>query len=485
MKKVLTLIAFTLCLLAVPRITQAATSVSNVQTAAVTKTVGTVTANPALNLRKTAVSTSAILVAIPKNSQVAVISKNTSNWYNVTYSGKTGWVSGAYLTVKSVAVTTTAPKPVVPAPPVATKIVGTVTANPVLNLRKTAVSTSAVLAAIPKNSQVAVISKNASNWYNVTYSGKTGWVSGAYLTVKTIAVTATATATAPKPVVPAPPVATKTVGTVTASPALNLRKTAVSTSAVLAAIPKNSQVAVISKNTSNWYNVTYSSQTGWVSGAYLTVKTVAVTGTGTAPAPVTGKEPSLVGKTIVLDAGHGYPDSGAVGPTGTKEKDNTLAIASMLATVLKAGGANVIMTRTNDNAPTNGNFDTRSDLQYRTSVANNAKADIFVSIHNDAFSNPAASGTSTYYSAANAKSALSMQLAADVQAELIKALGTSNRGVNQAGDYVIKYTNMPAILVEAAFITNPTEEKKLASNSVRQSIANAIMKGIVSYFKQH
>ena len=254
-----------MCMLAVPQITHAAT-------------VGTVTATPSLNLRKSAVTSAAVLASIPKNTQVDVISKNASNWYNVIYNGKAGWVFGQYLSVKT---NSDAPvTPVLTTPPVSavTKTVGTITASPALNLRKTAVTTSAVLAAIPKNTQVAIISKNASNWYNVTYNGQTGWVFGQYLSVGTVAVAPVT------PVVPTTPASsvTKTVGTVTANPALNLRKTAVTTSVVLAAIPKNTQVVVISKNASNWYNVIYNGQTGWVSGSYLTVKTVAVT------APVTG-----------------------------------------------------------------------------------------------------------------------------------------------------------------------------------------------------
>ena len=87
-------------MLAVPQLTYTAKPVYATE-ATTAKTVGTVTANPSLNLRKTAGTTSAILVSIPKNTQVDVISKNASNWYNVTYSGNTGWVSGSYLTVSS------------------------------------------------------------------------------------------------------------------------------------------------------------------------------------------------------------------------------------------------------------------------------------------------------------------------------------------------------------------------------------------------
>ena len=100
MKKPLTLVAIAICMLAVPQFAYTAKPVYATQ-ATIDKTVGTVTANPSLNLRKTEVATSEVLTSIPKNAQVSIISKNASNWYNVTYDGKTGWVSGAYLRTAS------------------------------------------------------------------------------------------------------------------------------------------------------------------------------------------------------------------------------------------------------------------------------------------------------------------------------------------------------------------------------------------------
>ena len=202
------------------------------------------------------------------------------------------------------------------------------------------------------------------------------------------------------------------------------------------------------------------------------------------PAKTVTSDPAnsgLTGKTIVIDPGHGSPDTGAIGPSGTLEKDNNLAIALILEKDLKSVGANVLMTRSTDNSPASTDFTTMNDLQDRVDVANNSKADLFVSIHNDSFTNPAASGTSTYYSADNSQSDKSQQLADNVQDELINYLGTSNRGVIEAPFYVIKYTDMPAILVEAAFISNPDEEKKLATDDFRQSIATAILSGITDF----
>ncbi len=100
MKKILKFVAIAMCMLAVPPPTYTAKPVYATQ-ATTTKQVGIVTANPSLNLRKTAVATSAVLTSIPKNAQVSIITKNASNWYNVTYDGKMGWVSGAYLSTAS------------------------------------------------------------------------------------------------------------------------------------------------------------------------------------------------------------------------------------------------------------------------------------------------------------------------------------------------------------------------------------------------
>lgn len=188
MKKVLKLVTMAVCLLAVSQIPYTAKPVYGAQSALKTKTVGIVTANSSLNLRKSASTTAATLASLPNNTQVAIISKNTANWYNVTYKGQTGWVSGQYLSVKTITDTSTTPVVTVPSEAVETKTIGIVTASS-LNLRQSAVSTSEILSSIPNNAQVTVISKDANNWYNVTYNGQTGWVSGSYLTVKTVAAT--------------------------------------------------------------------------------------------------------------------------------------------------------------------------------------------------------------------------------------------------------------------------------------------------------
>lgn len=191
-------------------------------------------------------------------------------------------------------------------------------------------------------------------------------------------------------------------------------------------------------------------------------------------------KPSLQGKIIVLDPGHGsiqpggWSDPGAIGPTNLYERDVVLDIALKAAELLKAKGASVILTRTGDTTLT---------LAGRASVANNNNADIFVSIHNNANTNRAISGTATYYYGdVNGQGEVRKKLASAVQKELVNALGRRDIGILQEKFAVLRYTLVPSILVETAFISNPEEEKLLASSEFRSKAAEGIVKGIERYF---
>lgn len=189
----------------------------------------------------------------------------------------------------------------------------------------------------------------------------------------------------------------------------------------------------------------------------------------------------LAGMTIVVDPGHGGKDPGAGGPSGTKEKDNTLATGLKLADLLRQGGARVVMTRTGDAPPTGENYTQAKDLAKRVEIANQINADLYVSIHNDAFTNPEAGGTTTYYSLENPVSSQSSKLAHAVQRELVKQIGLQDRKVKTANFYVIKHTKMPSILVELGFISNPTEEKLLRDPEFQRKAALGIYRGILVY----
>lgn len=188
-------------------------------------------------------------------------------------------------------------------------------------------------------------------------------------------------------------------------------------------------------------------------------------------AQVSGK---LVGLTIVVDPGHGGSDPGAVG-NGLKEADLTLDISNRLKSKLQSVGGYIVMTRT---------ADTYVSLDKRVQIANSAGANAFVSIHLNSFSSGSAHGTETYWDDTYA-SAESKSLANEIQKELIKDLGTNDRGVKEAGFRVIKSATMASVLVEVAFISNDSDANKLATAQFRDKAAQAIYEGILNYYAKN
>jgi len=145
----------------------------------------------------------------------------------------------------------------------------------------------------------------------------------------------------------------------------------------------------------------------------------------------------LAGKTIVVDPGHGGPDPGARGASGTTwEKNNNLAVGLELSSLLRSAGANVILTRTTDVSPAGTDYsygNSLPDLQARVDIANNAGADMYISIHNDSFTSPTAGGTTTYYSTDNLQAAGSQQLGQSIQQEVSDQLGLLRSGSENLG----------------------------------------------------
>lgn len=178
---------------------------------------------------------------------------------------------------------------------------------------------------------------------------------------------------------------------------------------------------------------------------------------------------------IVIDPGHGGSDPGAVGPAGTQEKDHALAISLYMREMLEQCGHQTILTRESDMDVAAADATAGEELGARVRIANLAAADIFVSLHINAAASPQAHGAETWYYRSG------LELAQCIQTELVK-LGLTDRGIKQAGFYVLKNTGMPAVLVELAFITNPDEELLLGSDDFRKRAAEKIVQGILRYF---
>lgn len=203
------------------------------------------------------------------------------------------------------------------------------------------------------------------------------------------------------------------------------------------------------------------------------------------PKPTAPEAPSVdgvKGHTIVLDAGHGGSDTGAVGPSGVTEASVTLAVTQDLQRILEASGARTAMTRDTD-VDVYGPYATAGqELQARVDVGNRTPgAEVFLSIHCNAFSSPSAHGMETYYYDG---SAAGCRLATILNEELARAGGRVNRGVKTANFYVLHHSGMPASLVELAFVTNPAEEALLADDAYQQKLAYALALGLSRYFTE-
>lgn len=186
---------------------------------------------------------------------------------------------------------------------------------------------------------------------------------------------------------------------------------------------------------------------------------------------------ALKGSVIVLDPGHGGGEPGAMGKNlGLSEKDINMQVAECAGELLHSYGATVLYTRYGDQD---------LDLYSRAGAANNAGADVFVSIHMNSNLSPSLGGTSTYFSS-NAKNGQdrqekSSQLAHYIQNSLVANLGLEDKSVRQADFVVIRETVMPAVLIEAAFLSNPNEEYLMTTEEFRNSIARALVNGIGTF----
>ena len=242
-----------------------------------------------------------------------------------------------------------------------------------------------------------------------------------------------------------------------------------------------------------------------------------LTGTRTQKAAASPPPPAKPLSVIVLDPGHGGVEVGATGASGLQEKDVTLDLARRLKSLLERQGATVVLTRDDDRV---------LPLDDRTAIANHNRAVLFISLHMNASKRKTAVGAETYYLATaatdaeartlaglenkayeppdavqastpegapdrglelilwdlaqNSFLAESSRLAESVQTELNTATGVRDRGVRQAPFRVLMGATMPAILIEAGFISNPEEEARFRDDAYKDKVAEAIARAVAS-----
>ena len=190
---------------------------------------------------------------------------------------------------------------------------------------------------------------------------------------------------------------------------------------------------------------------------------------------------------VIIDAGHGGIDGGAVGTAGTPEKDVNLAIALRLQARLEKDGFRVLMIRATDRSIHDASAVTTrqkktSDLKNRLAISARYPSAVYVSIHQNSYPSAKVQGTTLYY---GPKNSCSEAIAKAVRAAVLQQLQPDNKRVmKQAGGdlYILSNTAAPAVLVECGFLSNSAEEALLTTPVYQQAMANAIADGLEAYY---
>ncbi len=183
-----------------------------------------------------------------------------------------------------------------------------------------------------------------------------------------------------------------------------------------------------------------------------------------AAASLCAHEARAQGRTIIIDAGHGGHDRGGVPRQRISEKAMTLDVSQRLRKILQASGYRVVMTRDSDEF---------ISLGQRVAIANSYRNGTFVSVHFNSAPRAGANGIETYYFRPD-----SAGLAANIHRHVVANAPTENRGIRRRGYYVLRRTQIPGVLVECGFLTNPMEGRYALDPNYRQRLAVAIARGI-------
>lgn len=379
----------------------------------------------------------------------AMMTALEGDWARIEFNETNGWVHRDYITeIATTKVSAPVPKPTAAVPETFTVAVDA------LNVRKKASLTSKQVKLIHKN-ETYTVKEIEENWVRIDLGKKKeGWVYAFHGHLSS-------------PIVADSKESTTQNKVTIISNGTNIRQQPTTSSPSVLRVDAGEQFDIIS-DAEDWYEITLpTGKTAYIAKWVVSTNEEQIIQTIQTPkqARVPG---TLQGVTIVIDPGHGGNDRGTTGARGTDEKIITLPTAELLATKLKAAGANVHLTRESD---------TYISLRKRVAVSHHYNADAFISIHYDATSDTSVSGFTTYYSNKQQKA-----LASAVNTGLDNTLSIRNRGA-QPGDYfVLRENRQNAILIELGFLTNPSEEHTVKTNNFREQATHGIYNGLLDYF---
>ncbi|WP_438311124.1 SH3 domain-containing protein [Sporosarcina sp. FA9] len=422
---------------------------TNAETSKKTSTV--VSRVDLLNIRSGPSVGSSILGRMNAGDEAKMIDQNGS-WTQIVTNNTTGWIHSEYITeiAEEVEQITTEQK----------QDTFTIAVD-ALNVRKNADLSSKRVGIIYKNESYEIKEING-NWVRIVFNkdkNKEGWVYSFHGTISSSTTVANNEQVA-------------TTNTVTIlSNGTNIRESATTSSPVATRADAGERFTIKSE-IDDWYEVSLNDGTS----AYI-AKWVVSTNEDNHTEQETKKENqarvsgTLKGLTIVVDPGHGGNDRGSTGARGTDEKNITLLTSELLASKLRAAGANVILTRETD---------AYVSLRKRVAVSHQVEADAFISVHYDATTTPSVGGFTTYYTYDRQKS-----LATYVNDGLASSVTLRNRGA-QPGDYlVLRENRQNAILIELGFISNPGEELSVTTDIFREQASLGIYNGLLNYFNSN
>lgn len=342
-----------------------------------------------------------------QKDQVVSVKKEINGWYLIQSNGTVGWVYRDILKRSIV-----------------TKVNN-------IDVYLSATTRTTILDKLNSGTTIE-IDKEINGWYHIVYGEKEGWVYKNHLQSGS-------------------PVLKKLNGYI-------LRQTYAYFEPTSSSVVKGSLITgdrvYVTREVNGFLEIETPNLKGWVSSSDVKIVT---------------KYSSLIDKTIVLDAGHGGKDPGAVGKTYTTyEKIVTLQTVAKLHSKLTAYGANVILTRAND---------VFLSLPERVQVSNNNQTDLFISVHFNSAESRVASGIETLYYHKK-----DLSLASNVQESIIAYTKRTNRGTKYQDVHVLRENSKPAILLELGFLSNSDEEALIRTDKFQDLLATGIVEGVVRYF---
>lgn len=343
-----------------------------------------------------------------------------------------------------------------------------VTADAV-NIRQFSTTDSNIIGAVYKDSELQILYQEG-DWYQVLYMGQVAWIHGDYVDIITTPSAAQADSVQDIPT-------DSTVVVIGNAQSTNIRSLASMDGEVIHTAGPGERFQYI-ESVGSWFHIRINENlTGYVADSVATLSTVETQAESVASQDLTGSQyarsiSNISEATIVIDAGHGGRDSGAVSADNSIfEKDITLSTAILLRNRLQDAGANVILSRSSDEFVS---------LDDRVITGHNYQADLFISLHYDAIEVAnSMSGTTTYY-----YSESNLELANTVNRYLAQLGPLKNNGVRHGNYYVLRANNQPSILLELGYMNSDIDIQHIDTIAYQSTIVEAVYQALREYYGQ-